>query len=95
MLPRSKTYSVAANNLTIADPQADHVTGIQKGKMFANGIHPDQTWELWIADRNVAGDALRVTIASPVAEDGRHMQHDMLAVLVERGKSRDAWHSAG
>lgn len=44
------TYPVTANNLAIADPQADHVTGVEESKMPANGVHPDQTRELWIAD---------------------------------------------
>lgn len=63
--------------------------------MFANRIHPDETGKLWVADRNVARNTLRVTMASPVAENGGHMQHNVLTVLVKGGESRNAWHTGG
>lgn len=61
--------------------------------MLADGVHPDEIRELWVTDGDVAGDALGVAVAGPVAEDGGHVQHNMLAVLVKGGESWDAWWS--
>lgn len=73
MLCRLKTYSITANDLTIADSYAEHITTIHESKMFANGIHPDKAGILWVADRNMARNALCVAMASPVAEHGGHV----------------------
>ena len=59
--------------------------------MLADGVHPDEVWELGVADRDVARDALGVAVAGPAAEDGGHVQHNVLAVLVEGGEGWDAW----
>lgn len=84
------SYPVAADNLAVANSQAQHIAGVHESKVLANGVHPDQVGKLGIAHADVAGDALGVAIASPATEDGCHVQHNVLAVLMERRKGGDA-----
>lgn len=50
--------------------------------MLANRVHPNQVRELRVAHTDVSGDALSETDASPVAEHSRHMDDNVLAVLL-------------
>lgn len=59
--------------------------------MPPDGVHPDEMWELRVADTDVARDALSIATAGPAAEHGRHVQQDMLPVLMVRRKVGDAW----
>lgn len=53
-------------------------------KCLPMGVHPNQPVVLGVADADVAGDALCKSYARPVPKHGRHVDDNVLPVLVER-----------
>lgn len=80
--PRIKTYQVSADNLASVNVEAHHVSGAEQGKVSADRVHPDEVVKLGIPHADVAGDTLCEIDASPVAEDGCHVQRNVLAMLI-------------
>jgi hypothetical protein len=76
------SYHVTADNLASVDVEAKHITGVEEGKVLADGVHPDEVVVFRVLDADVAGDALSEAHASPVAEDCRHVKGDVPAVLI-------------
>lgn len=88
--PIKTTHHIAAHNLASVDIQAQHVSSIEKGKVLANWVHPDEVVELRVPDADMTRDALGESNARPVAEDGGHVQGDVSAVLIVRAEGWDA-----
>lgn len=53
--------SVPADDLPRRDVQADHVAGCQHAEVASERVHPHETWELWVPDRNVPTKHIRVS----------------------------------
>lgn len=80
---KKQAYPIPTDNLAITDTQTHQILGAQQPKVPANGIHPHEVGVLGIPNADVPRDALCEAHARPVAENGRHVDHNVSAVIVE------------
>jgi hypothetical protein len=85
------SYHVTADNLASVDVEAKRITGVEEGKVLADGVHQDQVVVLSVLDADVTGYALGEAHPRPVAEDGSHVQRNVSAVLIVVVKGRNAF----
>ncbi len=85
------THRVSSDDGARLNLDAQHVRRVEEGKMAPNRVHPDAVGELGVAHADMARDALGEADASPVPEDGGHVQDDVLAVLLEGLEMRNTW----
>jgi hypothetical protein len=86
---------VASHNLARVNVEAQHVAGVEQGKVLANGVHPHQMRELGVADTDVTGDALGEAHTCPITEDGSHVEGNVTTMLIEGAEGGNACKRVG